>query len=130
MKVAELIRLCCDLVDRQLNRTHSYSESNYQNALIHYLLSNSDPKTTICREVNIVYRLANGFVFGSGRADIIIESEKDCFILELKANVDGKHIKKYFGQCARYVKHYRTNLKKTGLIVLFNCNCKPIIQML
>ena len=130
MKFVEILNICCNLVDKQLTRQHVYSESNYQNALIHYLIRELDPKTTICREVNIVYRLSDGFVFGSGRADIVVETDSNCYILELKANVDCKHIKKFFGQCAKYTRHYRTNLIKTGIVVLFNCGATPIIKVL
>lgn len=116
-------------VDKELNRSLLYSENNYQNALIHYLnglLTN----TAVSREVHISYQLSDGFVFGSGRADIVCETEKNVFILELKVNSDYKWIKKHSGQTLRYVRHYPGQKKIVGILILFNCNCSAIIKVL
>ena len=121
---------CCKLVDQALTRSHGYSESNYQSALMYHLNQKLDNEFTISREVHVPYRLPSGYVFGSGRADIICENteEKICYILELKA-ADQRVWRKWFGQLNRYVTHHITPCEKVGMIVLFNCNTDPIVKI-
>ena len=124
------LQKCCKQVDHELTRSHGYSESNYQSALMYYLTQNLDKNFTVSREVNVPYRLSCGYVFGSGRADIICENavENICFILELKA-ADQRVWRKWFGQLSRYVTHHTTPCEKVGMIVLFNCNTDPIVKI-
>ena len=125
-----VLQECCRLVDTELVRSHGYSESNYQSCLMFFLNRHLDNAFTISREVNIPYKLSCGYVYGAGRADIICENseEKICYILELKS-AENRVWKKWFGQLARYVKHHKTDYQKVGLVVLFNCNCDPIVKV-
>ena len=108
------LKLAVETVDFELDRCLLFTETNYQNALIHTLYKLLDNTFVVGREVHISYRLSDSFIFGSGRADIICESDDQCFILELKASVDCKYLKKFCSQTRRYVKHYQTNKKKLG----------------
>ena len=133
-KFDTFLKSCCKTTDEELDNLHGYSESNYQNALIHFLLSNDDFKTrfNVLKEVHINYQMSNGFIFGNGRADIILENNNCCYILELKANVgtDSRHLRKYVEQCRRYTHNY--SLIKTcpvkGYVIIFNSGCCPIIK--
>ena len=124
------LQQCCQLVDKELTRSHGYSESNYQSALLYFLNQKLDNEFTISREVNVPYMLSCGYSFGSGRADIICENseEKICYILELKC-ADQRVWKRWFGQLSRYVTHHKTEYQKVGMIVLFNCNTDPIVKL-
>ena len=134
-QVESFIQLCCDQTDKELDRNHAYTESNYQNALLHFLLSNQDFRSryNVMREVHINYKLSDGFVFGHGRADIILDSPKISYILELKANVgsDTRHLRKYIEQCRRYMHNYsfdKPSSKVIGFVVVFNSGCGPIFK--
>ena len=131
MSFVTVLLKCCKLTDQELTRSHAYSESNYQAALSHFLQKELSDDFTVSREVHIPYRLSDGFVYGSGRADIICEdrAERNCYILELKANVDGRVLKKYYGQLSRYTKHHPCEYKKTGVVVLFNSNSEPTVKV-
>ena len=121
------LEIATQKVDQELNRSLLYTENNYQNALIHFL--NPLPETAVSREVHISYKLSDGYVFGSGRADIVCETTDTIYILELKANTDYKWIKKFSGQTLRYVNHYGGTKTIVGILILFNCNCSPIIKV-
>ena len=125
----QILDMCCKLVDSQLDRSLNYTESNYQNALLHLLETHTDQNTILCKEVSLTYKLSDGFVFGSGRIDILCETGDNVYILELKNNVDCKWLKKFTGQTLRYVKHFNTNKKKVGILIIFG-TCSPIIKVL
>ena len=125
----QILDTCCKLVDSELDRTLNYTESNYQNALLHMLRSHTNPNTILCKEVSLTYKLSDGFVFGSGRIDILCETSDVVYILELKNNVDCKWLKKFTGQTLRYVKHYNTLKKRVGILIIFG-TCSPIIKLL
>ena len=125
----EVLHRCCLEVDSELDRSLSYTEANYQNALLHLLRAALPAKSTLCKEVPLTYRLSDGFVFGSGRIDILYETEDTVFILELKSNVDCKWLKKFTGQTMRYVHHYPTTKQKIGIVIIFG-TCSPIIKVL
>ena len=132
--VEKIIRDTCKITDIELDRTHSYTEANYQNALIHFLQSDSDFRSSfrVLREVHINYSTSDNYIFGHGRADIILESDTGCYILELKANVgsDQRHIRKYVEQCRRYIYNY-SRIKScvvNGFVIVFNSGCGPIIK--
>ena len=128
-----IIESCVDVTELNLDSSHNYLESHYQNALLHYLRESHDlKKHTIHKEVMINYRLSDGFIFGYGRADIMIETDEECHILELKSGValSPKCFGKYFAQCRRYVAHHETTKKKSGYVVIFNSGCSAITKVL
>ena len=129
MSFQDKLKEAVDTVDFELDRCMMYTETNYQNALIH-CLNDLLTNTAVCREVHISYRLSDGYIFGSGRADIICEQEEVVYILELKVSCDSKYLKKYCGQTQRYIKHYITSKKKVGILILFNCGSSPFIKVL
>lgn len=112
-------------VTELLPRDFDYNENHYSKVLVRELLKHSSFKDyQISSEVNICYKLSDNFCFGFGRADIILENciTKRCIILELKACVNVKYInlQKFRSQLKKYVRHYETDSKKTGLVVIFN----------
>jgi DNA-binding sugar fermentation-stimulating protein len=126
-----ILQKCCKHVHEELDPTLVYTESNYQNSLVHYLLQSMPKGTHVMKETTVLYRLSDGFVFGSGRIDILCETSDMCFILELKANVDQqrKYCSRFSGQTSRYVKHFPTTKTKQGILVLFS-SCTPILKAL
>ena len=127
--IIKQIRKCCEHVDFELDRYLHYTENNYQNALLHTLRTEFPMDFILGREVPLTYKLSNGFIFGTGRIDILIETPKFVLILELKANVDCKYLKKFSAQTLRYVKHYPTDKIKRGICIIFG-SCSPIIKVL
>ena len=125
----KILKQSTDAVDTELDRGLLYSENNYQNALIMFLKDFLGEDVAVNREVHINYRLSNGYIFGSGRADIICETKDSVYILELKANSDYKWLKKFSGQTERYVQHYESTKQIYGILILFG-NCSPIIKVL
>ena len=122
----------CDLhvvvkqVTELLPREFDYNENHYSKCLVRQLQRHEAFREyEISSEVNICYKLPDSnFVFGFGRADIILENRqtKRCIILELKACVNAKYInlQKFRSQLKKYVRHYETDSVKTGMIVIFN----------
>ena len=125
-----ILQKCCMYTHKELDPVLVYTESNYQNTLVHYLIK-SMPEANVQKEIQVIYRLSDGFIFGNGRMDIVVETKNTCFILELKSNVDAarKYNSRFSGQTNRYVKHFETQKKKHGILVIFS-NCSPIIKSL
>ena len=106
-KFSEHLKNACVKTDQSLEKSLYYSEYNYQNVLLHFL-AYEFPHQVISKEVSIPFKLDDGFTFGYGRADIIIESEEFIFILELKAHVDMRFCRKYCGQILKYAQHLQS----------------------
>ena len=123
------IKKCCDQVDFELDRYLHYTENNYQNALLHTLATEFPSNYILGREVPLTYKMSDGHIFGTGRIDILLETPELVVILELKANVDCKYLKKFSSQTLRYVKHYPTHKKKKGMCIIFGSG-SPIIKVL
>ena len=94
----------------------SYLESQYQKVLGHLLIQRH---MNVSSEVHIAYKLPDGFVFGSGRIDLMFETDTEMYIIELK--VQGK-IATTVGQLKRYMVHIDNPQQKIirGCIVSFN----------
>ena len=76
------IQRCCQHVDIELDKLHGYTENNYQTALIHFLQRDTAlGGFNVHREVHIPYRLSDGYIFGHGRSDIILESDTNSLFL-------------------------------------------------
>ena len=93
-----------------------YLESHYQNVLVHLLMQKG---FVVSKEICVPYRLPNGFVFGSGRIDIALETEREIFLLELKVHAK---ITQTIGQIKRYMIHYPNPSRKVvkGGVISFN----------
>ncbi len=57
---------------------------------------------------------------GYGRIDILAVTDEEVIILELKANVSFQHKEKALAQTKRYLKHYKTTRKLSGVLAMFN----------
>ena len=102
-----------------------YNETHFQKILIRELRAcKLFSGYQVCEEVVIPYQLDDGFVFGYGRADIILRSSTRCFIIELKAGVSVKPIQmtKYRAQVRKYVTHFPVGegFSKLGVVIIFN----------
>ena len=107
----------CDSVETMIDTTLGYSEHCYQQ-LLRQLLERAG---FFCETEAPVYFKTKGpnpINFGWGRIDILVPGEKEVVIIELKANV--KYSIKAEQQLKRYLLHYPTKLKKTGLLMCFN----------
>jgi len=91
----------------------SYRESCYQKTLAHLL----EKEFIVRQEVHIIFKLPDGFPFGTGRADIVCQHRKtgQIVVCELKANVSS-HLKRDLGQISRYMFHYECH---SGLLLYF-----------
>ena len=108
-----------------LPRELDYNETHYQKVLARELkLCDRFKNFEISTEVNIPYTLHDGFTFGFGRADIILENRalQECIILELKASVSTqwKNMQKFASQVNKYVHHHQTSSRKKGIVIIFN----------
>ena len=93
-----------------------YLENHYQSVLTHLLTKKG---YIVSQEVHVAYKLLSGFTFGSGRIDILFETDREIFILELKTNAK---ISLTVGQLKRYMIHIPNPSKKIirGCVVSFN----------
>lgn len=117
------LRVIVQQVTKLLTPSLDYNENHYQSVLVRELQHcNIFNSYQISTEVVIPYQLEDGFTFGYGRADIILQNSKRCIIIELKAGVTVKHpqISKYKAQVSKYVKHYQNTRRKHGIVIIFN----------
>ena len=122
-----IVQKVCEL----LPRCFDYNEIHYQKVLARELSKDMRfGSFQISTEVNIPYCLDDGFTFGFGRADIVLENfdKRECIIIELKASVSGKFpsLNKYKAQVNKYVHHYKTNSKKKGVVIVFSPSYQKI----
>jgi len=103
-----------------------YTEACYQDLLRQRFERNALHVRT---EVMVPYVTEDGITFGFGRIDMLVETETEHIIIELKANVyGGKTRQRAVNQLKRYLTHYKSNKKKLGLLVMYNTNYKPCIH--
>lgn len=117
------LRVIVQQVTKLLTPSLDYNENHYQTVMVRELQNcETFNSYQISTEVVIPYQLDDGFTFGYGRADIILQNSKRCIIIELKAGVTVKHpqILKYKAQVSKYVKHYRNSRVKNGVVIVFN----------
>ena len=112
----ETITRTARTVNKILPHAYHYSESNYHKVFVH-LLRKSLPLCSVSKEVPIPYQLPDGFVFGYGRADVVVESEECVYIIELKVSYSDKR-PCGMHQLRRYMHHYQTTKKKRSLLVI------------
>lgn len=117
----DIIKCTIDETCKLLDTNLLYLENHYRNVLAYMLLKRL-PDYSISQEVPINYCLKNGFVFGYGRIDIVLENIDNIYILELKANVSTKqmNVDKYLGQLRRYLHHLNSPKNKVGMLIIFN----------
>jgi hypothetical protein len=102
-----------------------YTEQCYNNLIRKLFLNKGYQVNT---EVHCCYRTPGGISFGFGKIDVLIETDTDCFIIELKANV--KNTTRSISQLQRYLLHFKTRKNKYGVLALFNCGFKPIVTVI
>jgi len=117
------LRILAHRVTTLLDTSLDYNETHFQKVLIRELQNcKMFSEYQVSEEVVIPYQLDDGFVFGYGRADIILLNAKRCIIIELKAGVTIKQpqLKKYKAQVRKYCKHFNSDVKKYGVVIIFN----------
>ena len=106
-------------VHKFLPHSCHYNESNYHKAFAHLLQKNLPLYYSVSMEVPIPCQLPDGFVFGYGRADVVVESKDHVYIIELKVSHSDKRGPCGMHQLRRYMYHYQTTKKKRSLLVNF-----------
>ena len=109
------VKKICSSVETMIDTSLGYSEHCYQN-LLRQLLDRAGYHCEV--EAPVYFKTKEGINFGWGRIDILVPGEKEVVIIELKANV--KYSYKSEQQLKRYLLHYPTTLKKTGILLCFN----------
>ncbi len=69
---------------------------------------------------NICEYKVNCIYMGYGRIDIVAKTNDELVIIELKANVSFQHRDKALAQTKRYLKHFKTRRKLSGVLVMYN----------
>ena len=121
---SDLDRIKTFLHNLPIDTTLYYTEQCYSNLIRKILLKNDFIVNT---EVHCCYRTPCGISFGFGKIDILVETENEVFIIELKANV--KSVDRSIAQVKRYMLHFNSNKTKHGLLAMYNCGYKPIITI-
>ena len=119
------LRVIVQKVTTLLPPSYDYNETHYQAVLVRELQnSKTFSSYTVSSEVVIPYQLEDGFTFGYGRADLILEDRNAnrCIIIELKAGVGARsqQLMKYKAQTSKYIKHHCTKCQKRGVVIIFN----------
>ena len=112
------LRILAHRVTTLLDTSLDYNETHFQKVLIRELQNcKMFSEYQVSEEVVIPYQLEDGFVFGYGRADIVLRNATRCIIIELKAGVTIKQpqLKKYKAQVRKYCKHFNSDVKKYGV---------------
>jgi hypothetical protein len=121
---SDLVRITTVLHNLPIDTSLYYTEQCYSNLIRKILLNNDFIVNT---EVYCCYRSPCGISFGFGKIDILVETENEIFIIELKANV--KNVDRSISQVRRYLLHFKTNKTKYGILAMYNCGYKPIITI-
>ena len=123
--VTQLLTCITDILHSlPIDTSLHYTEQCYNN-LIRKILANKGYRVNT--EVHCCYRTPGGISFGFGKIDVLVETETDLVIIELKANV--KSIDRSKSQLKRYMLHYKSNKQKHGILALYNCGSKPVLTM-
>ena len=121
---SDLVRITTVLHNLPIDTSLHYTEQCYSNLIRKILLNNDFIVNT---EVHCCYRTPCGISFGFGKIDILVETDNEVFIIELKANV--KSVDRSISQVKRYMLHFKTNKTKHGILAMYNCGFKPIITI-
>ena len=86
------------------------------------------PDAVVSLEVNLPYQTTDGFCFYNGRMDVVVETQHQYIILELKAHIDkNRGYKNALGQTKRYVSNTRTDKELHGMLIIFG-GLSPVIR--
>ena len=121
---SDLVRITTVLHNLPIDTSLYYTELCYSNLIRKILIKNDFIVNT---EVHCCYRTPCGISFGFGKMDILVETENEVFIIELKANV--KSVDRSISQVKRYMLHFKTNKTKHGILAMYNSGFKPIITI-
>jgi hypothetical protein len=125
----EEIKNAVERTHMELDTEYGYLEKHYQSVLCHYIrkfLSDA----VVSLEVNIPYRTTDGFCFYNGRMDVVIETQTQYIILELKAHMDKRNgFKSAIGQTKRYLSNVRTDKDLFAVLIVFG-GLSPVVRYL
>ena len=79
-----------------------------------------------CSIENICEYKIEGHYVGYGRIDIIAKRDNEMYIIEMKANVGYQQTNKAKCQLKRYMIHYKTKRKLTGILCMYNVGGSPV----
>ena len=117
----ESIQKAVESVIKDLDPKLGYTESNLQRALQHHLSKSGFVQSEVCVPYYFVDQGVEIYC-GVGRMDLLYTpfKEKVKYILELKRSDKRMHPETFFPQVRRYLKHFKTNLKKVGVLIVFD----------
>ena len=120
LHIMEKINKCAKQTATELQSQFDFSETQFETVLYHYI-QKQIPSALVSRQVNITYETSCGFPFGFGRLDILVETDTDYIILELKqSRYIGKIINSATVQLKKYL-YFAKKPNKTvrGMLVIF-----------
>ena len=113
----------------ELHHEYGYQEKHYQSVLCHFIRK-ALPDAVVSLEVNIPYRTSDGFCFYNGRMDVVLETETQYIILELKAHLDKRNgFKSAIGQTKRYLSNAQTDKELCAMLIVFG-GMSPVVRYL
>lgn len=117
----ESIQKAVESVIKDLDPKLGYTESNLQRALQHHLSKSGFVQSEVCVPYYFVDQGVEIYC-GVERMDLLYTpfKEKVKYILELKRSDKRMHPETFFPQVRRYLKHFKTNLKKVGVLIVFD----------
>ena len=123
----DAIRSAFELTCSDLDTCFDYQESVYQHAMM-YFLQQEFGTSYVSKEVTIEYRLRDGHYVGHGRADLVVETPTDVFIIELKRWFCNFYRAR--SQVKRYMAHFPTHKRIRGFLCVFcvNPSCEEVQQ--
>ena len=109
---------------RALDTTLGYSEHCYQTFIMTRM---QQEKLTVNKEVtcNFMFKKIR---FGYGRIDLLVTTETEVIVIELKANYQNKA--KALNQLKKYLTHYKSRKKVRGVLAMYNCGARIEITKL
>ena len=116
MNDSNIIRSICGLIVKELDPNLLYTESNSQTLLVHRLRESG---FQVAEEVEVLYRMHDGFPTGRGYCDVIVETASTVYVIELKAN--NNRWLKGITQLKRYLKHWNSDKVVRGFFVAYKC---------
>ena len=100
---------------RALDTGLDYSEHCYQTFIMTRL---QQENLTVNKEVTCNFRFKK-IRFGYGRIDLLVTTQDEVIIIELKANNQNKP--KALNQLKKYLTHYKSRKKVRGILAMYNC---------
>jgi GxxExxY protein len=103
-------------VSRLVDTSLAYPEICYQTLIMRLLERHG---LTVQKEVTCNYYVEK-IRFGYGRIDLLVTTNDQIIIIELKANTNKKT--QALNQLKRYMKHYKSYKQVQGILAMYNAN--------